>query len=145
MNFENLICLSNYLCMKFQSIWKSSSFSTQISNLRAHTTKHEVGQLWHQAQAFTGTTGKIVAVSRAVALATQLTGNILTTLTFFKLNFLLIFLQIIKMLGQNVLKVMFIELSNNLIFDIGSHNILRTSLWCYYLMNTLRKIFRTLK
>lgn len=29
------------------------------------------------------------------------------------------------MLGQNVFKVMFIELSHNIIFDIGSHNIER--------------------
>ncbi len=80
MNFENLICLSNYLCMKFQSILKKQFiYSTQIANLRAHTTKHELGQLCHQTQAFTGSTGKIgkvVAVSGAVALAGQLTGNI---------------------------------------------------------------------
>ncbi len=66
-------------------------YSTQIANLRAHTTKHEVGQLWHQAQAFTGTTGKIgkvVAVSGAVALAGQLTGNILTMFFFFFFFFL---------------------------------------------------------
>ncbi len=67
---------------------KQFIYSSQIANLRAHTTKHEVGQLWHQAQAFTGTTGNIVAVSWAVALATQLTGNILTTLTFFHFFFL---------------------------------------------------------
>lgn len=55
---------------------KKQLICPQIAHLRAHTTKHEVEQLWHQAQAFAGTTGKIVAVKQAIALATQLTGNI---------------------------------------------------------------------
>lgn len=57
------------------------------------------------------------------------------------------------MLGQNVFKVMFIELSHNIIFDIGSHNIERKRSTTFskrpfdvicILMNNLRNIFRML-